>query len=82
MTREEAARWLFLAGHALGEAERYWFGSLYDLGRDFEDIVLKHGPEELAKLASVHARDARRFSYGPKCRALCLFARRLAREVI
>lgn len=78
MTRVEAANWLYLAGCALGESERYWFGSLYDLGRDMRDVLLKHGPGRLVDTAMTFAPGPKG---GPKLRALCLFARRIAREV-
>ncbi len=78
MTREEAARWLYVAGWVLGEAERFWYGSLYDLGRDLERSMLKDGPSGVKKLATSFRPMS---SNGPKMRALCLFARRVAREV-
>lgn len=77
MTKEEAGRWLFLAGCAMGEAERYWFGSLYDLGRDMRHVLRKGGPSALRALAKTFAGR----KSGPGMRAMCLFARSVARAV-
>lgn len=76
MKTQEAGEWLLYAGVALGEQERYWFGSLYDLGKDFATSVTRGGPNELAKLARTMGREG-----GPLRRRFCLFARRLARTV-
>lgn len=76
MTRAEGARWLMCAGIALGEAERYWFGSLYDMACDMGDALMKRGPHALRVIAKADRKES-----GPKLRALRLFARRIAREV-
>lgn len=76
ISREEASEWLLYAGVALGEQERYWFGSLMDLGQDLAAAVRRGGPQELTHLARAMGRRG-----GPLRRRFCLFARRLARAV-
>lgn len=76
ISRQEASEWLLYAGVALGERERYWFGSLLDLGQDLAAAVRRGGPEELARLARTMGGEG-----GPLRRRFCLFARRLARLV-
>ncbi len=73
-SREEASEWLLYAGAVLGEQERYWFGSLLDLGQDLAEALRCGGPEELARLAKTMGGQG-----GPLRRRFCLFARKLAR---